>query len=990
MRLWQLGRLKLMLVLALAAFVGAGRADDDPDEAGDHEPPAKTKSTASSKDKSSSEEKKFRDFNEVIKGSEKIDGLFTLHRKDEHLYAEIKPDQFDQSFLAPIAIARGMAMAGQPLNFGDEWVLSFHRAGDHVQLIRKNTHYKAPASSPIEKSVKQNYTDSILMALPIIAINQMAGPSVLIDFSDIFLTDFAQLGFGSLDRGRTTWHKVKAFPNNLELEVEATFGGYGSGMYFYGFDDGVIDHRGRTLVIHYSLDKLPDSSYKPRYADHRVGHFLNGIKDFGSENPETNMVRMINRWRLEKADSKAKLSAPKKQIIWYVEDNVPHEFRPYVESGIREWNKAFEKIGFRDAIAVRWQEEGRDDFDPEDINYCTFRWITTSGTFAMSCLRSNPLTGEMIDGDVIFDASWIKYWKDEYALLTGQPLPAANGQATGPRPVEPLGVAQILSPIMAIKEGFGSPMGRPRSLLNNLANGGVQEGPKVNLVPAEWNSYQQQLRIRQFAGRPTSCQFAHGMRPEMGLAALAIASRASTEDDKDAEKAKDHDKDKEKDKDKKDDGTKLPEEFLGQLIKEVVMHEVGHSLGLRHNFHASTMLTADQINDTSITRSKGMVGSVMDYNPVNIVPKGQKQGDYCTTTIGPYDYWAIEYAYKPIDDDEDEELKKIAARSPEPDLVFATDEDFSNDDPLVNAYDLGSDPLRYAKDRIALATDLLKDLDGKIVKDGESYARVRTAFSMLLSQWGNAAYLVAGFVGGQSVNRDHKGKGSRDPISPIPATKQREALTFLTEQILSDRAFKFSPALLRRLGTEQWYDWDSAMAFMSGGIDYPINERILSIQRIALNRCLDANILSRLANQELQVDSGADTLRSAEVFRTLTNGIWNELSANGDGKTPLAISTLRRNLQREHLKRLSSIVIGSRRSPLEDLYGYVIFIGGNTNYPADARSLARMHLKEINSRISALLDKKDASIDDTTRAHLEESRFRIAKVLDAAVQSNEP
>ena len=125
------------------------------------------------------------------------------------------------------------------------------------------------------------------------------------------------------------------------------------------------------------------------------------------------------------------------------------------------------------------------------------------------------------------------------------------------------------------------------------------------------------------------------------------------------------------------------------------MHEVGHSLGLRHNFHASTMLTDDQLNDTTITRVKGQSGSVMDYNPINIVPKGQKQGDYVTTTIGPYDYWAIEYAYKPIDGDEAAELKKIAARSPDPDLAYATDEDMSGNDPLVNAYDLGSDPSRF-------------------------------------------------------------------------------------------------------------------------------------------------------------------------------------------------------------------------------------------------------------------------------------------------------
>ncbi len=178
----------------------------DADDEGDS-PPRPGKSSA--EQPKGQEDKKFRDFQEVVKGAHQIDGYFTLHRKDEHLYAEIRPHQFDQPFLMPIAIARGMEMAGQPLNFGDEWVLTFRRAGDKVQVVRRNVRYKAPSGSPIEKAVKQNYSDSVLMALPILAINHSGGQSVLIDFADIFLTDFAQTGFGYLDRNRTTWHKVK-------------------------------------------------------------------------------------------------------------------------------------------------------------------------------------------------------------------------------------------------------------------------------------------------------------------------------------------------------------------------------------------------------------------------------------------------------------------------------------------------------------------------------------------------------------------------------------------------------------------------------------------------------------------------------------------------------------------------------------------------------------------------------------------------------------
>ncbi|HEV3166041.1 MAG TPA: zinc-dependent metalloprotease [Isosphaeraceae bacterium] len=917
--------------------------------------------------------KKYRDFNEVIKGSENLDGLFTLHRKDEHLYAEIKHHQFDQPLLAPIAIARGMAMAGTPLNFGDEWVLVFHRAGDKVQLIRRNIHYKATAGTPLEKAVKQNYTDSILMALPIVSINP-AGQSVLIDLSDIFLTDFAELGLGVVDRNRTTWHKVKAFPNNVELEVEATYqrGGLG-GMFMGGGDDGVADHRGITMVIHYSLVKLPEFGYKPRHADDRVGHFLSALKDFGLDDPDTTFVRQINRWRLEKADSKAKLSPPKRRIVWWVEETVPDEYRPFVESGILEWNKAFEKVGFRNAIEVRWQDTDRlgDSFDPEDINYCTFRWITTPGTFAMSCLRANPITGEMIDGDVIFDASWIRHWKNEYALMTGTGMAtSSNGQPIA-APITPLAFGEVISPIMAAKRGYGLPVPLPsdrfRANLNRLDNAAA---PQVQVVPSQWTGAQVLLRQRLARGQFVSCQFSSGMRPELGLAALALADAGKT-----------------------DASGKVPEEFIGQAIKEVVMHEVGHSLGLRHNFKASTMLTAEQLNDTAITHEKGNTGSVMDYNPINIAPRGRKQGDYYSTTIGPYDYWAIEYAYKPIDGDETTELKKIADRSPDPDLVYATDEDmFLDNDPLVNTYDLGSDTCQFARDRITLATELMKGVDAKLVKDGEAWSRLQGAFSILMSQWGNAAFLAASHVGGQSVSRDHKGsKNAHDPILPAKGAKQREALKLVVEEILSDKAFKFSPALLRKLANERWYHWGNEGMFSSGGVEFPIYQRVLSIQQIVLGQCLAADVLSRLQNQEQLADEGSEPLRMEEVFRALTDGIWSEctVAEGGDAKDrTVSCSTIRRNLQREHLKKLSAMVLGSKRSPYDDMYGYIMFFGSQS-VPADARSLARLHLKEINARINKTLSP-GVKIDDTTRAHLEECQAKIGKVLTASIDLNEP
>ncbi|HBI44412.1 MAG TPA: hypothetical protein DDY78_16395, partial [Planctomycetales bacterium] len=329
-------------------------------------------------------EKKFEDFDQVIKGAKEFEGLFRLYLKDDRLFAEIQLGQFNQPFLCPIAVARGLGIGGDTLNFGEQWVLMFRRVGDKVHLIRRNVHFQAKKNSAVAKAVETTYADSVLMSLRIHSVHPSRG-SVLINFNDIFMTDFAQLGIGGFDSSRSVWGKVKAFPRNVELEVAATYSG--------GFHDGsVIDSRGATVVIHYGLCQLPEDGYQPRIADDRVGHFLTVVKDFSTDSKDTTFVRYVNRWRLERAEpvdpkNPNKLSAPKKKIIFWIEKSVPEEYRAYVREGILEWNKAFEKIGFRDAIEVRQQES--EDFDPEDINYNTFRWITTDRGFARGPSRAN-------------------------------------------------------------------------------------------------------------------------------------------------------------------------------------------------------------------------------------------------------------------------------------------------------------------------------------------------------------------------------------------------------------------------------------------------------------------------------------------------------------------------------------------------------------------------------------------------------------------------
>ncbi len=934
---------------------------------------------------------KFREFADVTKDATKIDGLFTLYHDGQHLYAALGGSSFDKPFLAPMSIARGAASAGMGLNFDEQWVISFKRVGDVVHLIRKNLRYEAPKGTPLEKAVQQNYTDSVLMALPIISDNAPGG-AVLVDFADVFLTDFAELGVGGLDRQRSSFSKIKGFKDNIELQVNLTFRSSSSGGY-YG-DYGYIDPRGVSLVMHYSIVNMPDGGYRPRLADQRVGYFLNATKDFGSSDPDTTFVRRINRWRLEKADGGADLSPPKKQIVWWIEDTVPHEYRPYVEEGILEWNKAFEKIGFRNALGVRWQNE-RDEFDPEDINYCTFRWVTTPATFAMSNVRSNPVTGEMIDGDVIFDASWIRVWQQEHSYLVAAPTSDDKGDddedgKDDDEDAVTLDVGDILSPMMAARYGYGMPL-NVRGNVTRRSPQAVLHGERVlEVVPGNWSPFHIALsRKASKVGCCAACQYATSMAGQFRMAAMALGASAAA--GKDGE---------------------LPEELIGQAIKAIVMHEVGHSLGLRHNFRASTMLDEDELHDTKITREKGLVGSVMDYVPLNIAPNGDKQGDYATTTIGPYDYWAIEYAYKPISGSESEELKKIAARSPEPGLEYATDEDlYDSNDPRVNVYDLGSSGLAFAKSRIALAEDVLDTLDEALVKDGQSWARLRPAFLTILQQYGDAAYLATRYIGGHQISRDTRGsEGADDPVVPVTGGDQRKALKFIAERILVDNPIPMRPALLRRVTGEHWMHWGAP----AGAASAPYYAYVQSIQNIALSEMFAyGDRLRMIEDNEALADKDDKPLRSSEVFRTFTDAIWSDLvkardeaakpadsddeetddeeadedeESAEDSMVELNLPKVRRNLQRQYLKHLVGITLGPRSLSGGAAFAY-FSIGAP--FPSESRSLARMHVKEIHALIKDVLESDKITLDELSRAHLEELSDQLAKTLDARVTAGD-
>ncbi|MBI1902760.1 MAG: zinc-dependent metalloprotease, partial [Planctomycetia bacterium] len=489
-------------------------------------------------------------------------GLFKLYEKEGKLLIELASGNLNRDYIILISIARGISegqlLGGMSWGRGDDWLWQFRKVDDNIHIVRRNVRFTAKSNSPEEKAVQLAYTDSVLYSLPIAAKSPSGG--MLIDVTPVFMSDLPQIGLAlrgyAFVGNRSTWAKVSAYPKNVELEVAATYASSGASDL-----DTVPDTRGVTINVHYSISELPSTGFQPRAADDRVGYFITAIKDFSKKGEQDRFVRYANRWDLQKSEPDQPLSPPKKPIIFWLEKTIPYAYRKPIREGILEWNKAYEKVGFANAIEVR-QQPDEATWDPESIDYNTFRWITAGAGFAMGPSRVNPTNGQILDADIIFDADFVQFWKEEYETFT----PAAAAALTG----GPLDVESYL------KNPFG-------------------------------------------LGQTRHCSFNDGFAWQFAFASTVAKIENAAQ------------------------SKEMEEKLILQGLKEVTMHEVGHTLGLRHNFKASAFLPLADLNNVEKTSATGLTASVMDYSPPNIAPKGTEQGLFYSSTIGPYDYWAIEY-----------------------------------------------------------------------------------------------------------------------------------------------------------------------------------------------------------------------------------------------------------------------------------------------------------------------------------------------------------
>jgi hypothetical protein len=849
-----------------------------------------------------------RPFADVVKGAKRIDGVLTLWQKDDKVWIELKPSDLNRPFMMSPKLKTGI---GERMFFGglmeDSGIVEFRRVYNQMQLIWRNVGYVAAAGTPEARAVEAAYSPSLLASAPVLSLPEPERTSVLVEANALFLGDL--LGFGmdlqrtyrqgySFDPRNSAITAARASPEVMVLEVLAHYATASISVPQPGTPPGapqpsaprsLPDPRSMFLTIAYSLARLPDQAMRGRKADARVGYFESGRYDFSDDLQRTPRQRFVNRWRLEKKEPEAALSEPVKPITYWIDRTVPVKYRAAISAGILEWNKAFEKIGFKNAIRVEVQPEGA-DFDTLDFGHASVRWMTNASPMfgAIGPSHVDPRSGEILDADIGIES------------LSSRSIRAARSQIL------------TLGGEVAID-------GRPAT-------------------PQE----------RRLIASGRFCSYDEGAGEQMSYAADVLEARGDLEP-----------------------GSPEAEAFVEAYLKDVTMHEVGHTLGLRHNFRSSRVYTQKQLADPAFTREHGITGSVMEYAAINLNGPDESRASYGTpfnTTLGPYDYWAIEYAYRPLPAGqsaagEAAALEKIAGRSAEPLLAYGTDEDnFLGVDPESLQFDLGNDVVAFARKRIAIAQDLLKRQETRQLRPGQDYNLLKRSASFAVRDVARAANVLARQIGGVRTVRDAPGTG-RDPLAPVPFAEQRAALDVITGSLLAADSFRVSPSLQRKFAA----DFEERYDAVTGGdgsaqTDFSLSTQVLGLQRALLGVLMSDSVATRLLESSEKAPAGnVRALRMPELYTRLTQALWSEL----DGKTDVA--PLRREVQRDHVNRLAAMLLRPGAASR-----------------ADTRSLVRSQARVLLERVRVA--SRRSVFSEETRAHLQDSADTLEQALTARLQ----
>jgi hypothetical protein len=826
-------------------------------------------------------------FDEVAADAFAEVGFFTIWRKDDRIWLEVRADQLDQPMLLSVAYASGVGDNHIfPGVLAGGYLVSLHRTANLLQIVAHNQSARAVEDTPLALAIHASFADSLIASAPVASAINAERKSFLVDATALFGSDIPSLSTAlesafrlsyTFDVRNSGFKRVHAAQGGTSLTLRANYmtsrlppPGVPSQYGASAAPPEVPDARSLLIEITYVLAPLPRQPMQPRLADQRVGYFTTDFNGFGGAALASDRTHYIERWRLEKADPDAALSPPKEPIVVWLDRSIPERWRAAVTSGVLEWNKAFEQAGITGALEVRQQPLDGEWSDLDGTRHIAVQWFAMNGAggTALSRILTDPRSGEILQASALISDNWTR--------------------------LERSAIVEYLPGV------FGSP-----------------EAPAVDAQ---------------------ACRFESGALAMNGFALSLLETRGVVAPD-----------------------SPEVDHFIEEGIHDVVMHEMGHALGLRHNFRGSASVPVARLRDFDYVRRHGISNSVMDYNPLNVPLEGEPPTPYHQGTLGAYDYWAIEYGYREFAPDREADgLAALGARSGhEPELAYGNDEDAGNGvvpgvDPMINRYDLGDDPLAYYKRSFALARELWRRTAQRPLADGDDYLVNRRNLTRGLSYISLVAPLISKYVGGFYTSRELAGDG-RPVVTPVPAEKQREALDVLAGDLFSIDSFRFDPAFMSRIGVDYLGRNPSNDA---GGVEFNLAEVLLAIQRGVLDSLMSEATAARLSTAEEMTTDPHALMSLAEVHQRLAAAIWGELN----GATH--VDSLRRDLQREHMRRVVGTLV---RPP--------------PRVAADLRAV----LRQVAERLSDQLRRSLANprLDDITRAHFRESLETVDEALRA-------
>jgi hypothetical protein len=768
-------------------------------------------------------------------------GVFAVHRNEDKVYFELPASVYGRLFLWHAEVAKGPG--------GSSWggaalghtVLKFERRGNKI-YVWKVGFSKRSDGKAVQASVDASATDSIVASFTVECEGK--DRSAVINVSDILINGLPELplnraaggGGGGTDPTRSYLDEVRAFPTNIEARATVTFRGGGGGGGLPGLGGGGGAPRSATAVIHQSLVVLPEAPMTGRLFDPRVGYFTEEFTDFSHPRNWAVNKEYINRFRLEKKDPSAAVSEPVKPIVFYLAKEVPEKWRKALKQGVEDWQPAFEKAGFKNAIICKDAPTRTEDpnWDPEDARYNVIRWVAEPVANAMGPHVHDPRSGEIISAHIIF-------WHDIVKLTQMWYFVQCSAQ-----------------------------------------------DPRARKFP-------------------------------------------------------------------------LPDDLTSELLRYVSAHEVGHTLGLRHNHRASQAYSISQLRDPSFVAKQGNVASIMSYGRYNYVAQPEDKIDvkHLIPGLAPYDFFAIEWGYKPIAgmktaEDEKKTLDEWAAKQLDnPFLRFGGEDGPSSVDPTVLTENIGNDAVQATALGLKNLDRVMDHLIPATTEKGEDFALLEEVYGEILGHRARWFSAVAKQVGGVVEYRTLGGRGGESFVR-VPKEKQKEAVKFLL-----DSAFT-TPTKLLNPGIVNQFKYTGAASGVSGQ------------QRALLSTLLSPARLARLADAELLAPEKAYT--AVELVNDLQTGIFSELD-----KPEPKVDPLRRQLQRAYID-----ILKTEFQPPQQAQQTVTLPGrgpvsiGGTSGSSELRGVARAALAQLGTKLGSAAGKAK---DPATAAHLNDLKAEVAAIL---------